>query len=137
LLIACLGSEEAVSRLSAIYNLDWGHHPDERAIPEQFLSEGAEVVVRYVRMARPRLVVPLSKLVWRHLIPAFMRSGATVLRERPLESHESLLLHIPADRLNQPFDAVVARPYNHPSRHFLTAEKIDAFARELAPFQKG
>jgi hypothetical protein len=154
LLLACLGSQEvvaqlsaaynlnwehhaeAVEQLSAIYNLDWGNHADEQSIPPCYLSSGEDVVVKYILLARPRFIIPLSRLVWGHLASGLQRAGGEVLREGVLPKHESRLIRLPSDGASEYFEAVVARPHNHPSRHFLTAAWIETFGKELAPFRE-
>ena len=131
LLVACLDTEEAVKKLSAIFNLDWGHHSSERCVPPNYLVHGAGVVASNIKVTQPRIIVPLTKLVWSYLIPALIKEGATVIRENVVQNHQSLTLRLQGSD----FDSIVIRPWNHPSRHFLTNERIAQFAEGLTKYK--
>jgi hypothetical protein len=134
LLLACLETEDAVLKLSAIFNLDWGHHSSEkcvhRAHPEYFIH-GASVVASSITGTRPRIIVPLTKTVWSYLIPALLESGATLIRENNIQNHQSLTLRL----RGCDFESIVVRPWNHPSWHYLTTEKIAQLAKGLAEYK--
>ena len=134
LLLACLGSAEAVNRLSALYNLDWGHFPNQADVPESNLEQGTGVVVKYLILARPKIIVPLTKKVWNHLVPALIASGAAVIQENVIPEHQSIIIRLKSQDEPFEFDTLVARPYNHPSRHFLTEKRILDFGRGISAF---
>jgi len=70
LILACLlGDQNAAESLVAICNLDWGNFGSENDIPKSNLTDGANTVVPVVAQMSPRLVVPLSRLVWTYLPP--------------------------------------------------------------------
>jgi hypothetical protein len=132
LLLACLLTPEAVQHLSALYNLDWGHYPDESSVPTSDLKRGAETVVEYLALARPKIVVPLSRAVWKHLVLALAASGSVVTRQDVIPEHQSLLIRLRGKGGLLDFETIVARPYNHPSWHFLTKKRIEAFGKGIA-----
>lgn len=125
LLLACLGTEDAVKHLSALYNLDWGHHANQSSVPKQHLQAGADVVAQYIYAAKPRIIMPLTKMVWSFLIPSLINSGSKILQQNVLKDHQSLLIRLDDKSTTTEFDTIIVRPYNHPSRHFLTQQRID------------
>lgn len=134
LLLACLATPDGVRYLSALYNLDWGHFPSERSVPTENLTLGADVVVEYLNRAKPRIVVPLTKLVWSHLLPALIRFETTILKDGPIAHHQSMLVRLKYNKIPLEHDTIIVRPHNHPSRHFLTTKWIETLGMELARF---
>jgi hypothetical protein len=127
LITACVGSEPVARHLTALWNLDWGHEPNERNVPPEFLSAGLEDILSLIAQARPRLVVPLSNRVAQVIRAGLVARNVTL---NPVASH----LTFPAYEVSFPrigFPSVVIKPPNHPSRHFLTDTKI-ALVEEVA-----
>ena len=133
LLLACLDTEDGVAKLSALFNLDWGHHSSERDIPPENLAAGADDVASELQLTKPRIVVALTKLVWSYLLPALIKQGAVIVSDAAAAHHQAVLIRLPQAK----FLTVVIRPKNHPSRHFLTNAKIKLLQEDLQPYKSG
>lgn len=133
LLLACLDSEDAVAKLSALFNLDWGHHSNEKDVPPADLVAGSDEVVGELVRVKPRIVVPLTRLVWSYLMSALTKCGAVIVSNPATSNHQSLAIRLPGID----FTTLVIRPQNHPSRHFLTDAKIGLLREDLQKFKTG
>ncbi len=123
---AMLGGERYVSALTALLNLDWRHSTNERDIPTQELLTGFDGYVwPLLGQIRPRIVSPLTNLVWDTMLSKVepLRVSFSVCPV-PLP-REPIIFRSPGSD----FNTMLIKPHNHPSRHFLTNHMISDVGR--------
>ena len=120
---------EYAQALTTLTNLDWGHHADNRTIPEAHLREGCQVIAELMQRTKPRIVVTLVRRTWDILMP-YLRRRFTTLGYVPATGLDSLVFRLPG------FDAptIAVRSPQHPSRHFFTEQHAQLVRDEVQAF---
>jgi hypothetical protein len=124
---AMLGSEQYVSSLTALLELDWGNSVNERDIsPEELRSGWLYHIWPLLGEIRPRIVCALTNKVWNAIIPeieplrvSFTSCPVTLTYRGPIR-HQPVVFRLPGCD----FNTLHIKPPHHPSWPNLTDDMI-------------
>jgi len=109
---AMLGSQQYVSALTALLNLDWRNSTSEKAIPDADLQAGLRCVWDTLVFVRPRIVCALTNRVWDIMLPEVL-SRRVDHEECPVALARKPIIF----RLDGcAFASLFVKPHGHPSR---------------------
>lgn len=116
--------------LTTLANLDWGHYPDSREIPDAYLKEGCEIVQNIMKKSKPRIIITLVKRTWEVLLPSLAKLQVF---DPPYQSVSGLDCRILRLTGNKALTLLMRSP-QHPSRHFFNKRHEDKIHYEVKHF---
>ena len=116
--------------LTTVANLDWGHNPDHKSIPDQYLLDGCHFVYGVMKETKPRVVVTLVVRTWEVLMRFLETSDADTVDYRALGQLDACAIRLPGYTAA----TLIVRSPQHPSRHFFTQDHANAVASEVRNF---
>ena len=127
-----LGSEQYVSTMTSLLNLDWQHSTSEKEIPDEYLSNGfSKYIWPLLCKLQPRIVSPLTNRVWNTVLPKIEEYRVQFTRCPVSLPHEPIFFKFP----ESDFCTMLIKPHNHPSR-FLSYNEIAKIAKACRWFLK-
>lgn len=116
--------------LTTVANLDWGHNPDHKSIPDQYLLDGCRFVYGVMKETKPRVVVTLVVRTWGVLMRFLETSDAATVDYRALGLLDACAIRLPGYTAA----TLIVRSPQHPSQPYFAQYHANDVASEVRNF---